>query len=202
VHDGEWNRERGRVELSQFLEEIATAATLVAQIPERAQWEITFPRVEAAAGLSDMKGAPPESFEARLMQRSWAAATPMTPVPFLRLFQVDGTVRAQLFVYWAPRDSPGRQPEAIDLCSDGICVRPIEMKEQRNWREAFAALAHQDACPTTKSETVSVCVDCEQVWIKTTADGKYREQSCQQPAPDTPVGALLQVMNTAARAAR
>jgi hypothetical protein len=56
VLDGEWNRERGRVELSQFLEEIAT--TLVAQIPERAQWEITFSQVEAAAGLSDMRAAP------------------------------------------------------------------------------------------------------------------------------------------------
>jgi hypothetical protein len=180
----------------------AVSATLVAQIPERAQWEITFAQVEAAAGLSDMRAAPPESFEARLMERSWAPLTPMRPVPFLRLFQVDGIVRAQLFVYWAPRLSAGRQPEAIDLCRDGICVRPIDIKEQRNWGELLATLAHQDACPTKTSETVSVCVDCEQVWIKTTADGKYRDQSCQQPAPETPAGALLRLMNTAARAAR
>jgi hypothetical protein len=69
----------------------ALSATLPAQIPERAQWEITFPQVEAAAGLPDMRAAPPESVEARLMARSWWA---MRPVPFLRLFQIDGTVRA------------------------------------------------------------------------------------------------------------
>jgi hypothetical protein len=191
-----------RASASMAILAFAVSAILVAQIPERAQWEITFPQVEAAAGLSDMRAVPPESFEARLMARSWAPMVPMTPVPFLRLFQIDGTVRAQLFVYWAPRLSPARQPEAIDTCRDGICVRPVDIKEQRDWKDVLATLTHQDACPTKKSEMVMVCSDCEQIWIKTTAGGKYREQSCQEPAPETPAGALLLLMKTAARAAR
>ena len=47
----------------------AVSATLSAQIPERAKWEITFAQVEAAAGLQDMRTARPETFEARLMHR-------------------------------------------------------------------------------------------------------------------------------------
>jgi hypothetical protein len=180
---------------------LAASATSVAQVPERAQWEITFPQVEAAARLSDMRAAPPESFEARLMDRSWAPMAPMTPAPFLRLFRIDGTVRAQLFVYWAPRLSPARQPGPSDLCHDGICVRPVDINEQRDWKEILAALAHQEACPSKKPEMVAVCADCEQIWIKTMTDGKYREQSCQEPGPETPVGALFRLMQTAARAA-
>jgi hypothetical protein len=52
------------------------AAALTPQIPVRAQWEITFAQVEAAAGLSDMRAAAPETFEARLMKRSWWAGAP------------------------------------------------------------------------------------------------------------------------------
>jgi hypothetical protein len=159
----------------------AASATLAAQTSERAQWEITFPQVEAAAGLSDMRAAPPESLEARLMDRSWAPMVPMTPVPFLRLFQIDGTVRAQLFVYWAPRLSPAMQPGTTDLCHDGVCVRPVDIKEQRDWKEILATLAHQVACPTKKSEMVAVCADCQQIWIKTTAvheDSRSRRGWC------------------------
>jgi len=175
----------------------AVSAIVAAQIPERAQWEITFSQVEAAAGLSDIRTVPAESLEARVMARSWAPVVPMTPVPFLRLFRADGTVRAQLFVYWAPPLSPARPAAAIDSCRDGICVRPIDIKEQRDWKELLATLTRQDACPTQTSETLMVCSDCDQLWIKTTAGGKYREQSCQQPAPDTPAGALLLLMKTA-----
>jgi hypothetical protein len=181
---------------------LAVSATLVAQIPERAQWEITFPQVEAAAGLPDMRAAQPGALEARLMKRSWGALAPMTPVPFLRLFQSDGVVRAQLFVYWKTPISRGWQTRAVDGCRDGICVRPIDIKERRNWGEVLATLAQRDACPTKKSEMVSVCADCEQIWIKTTGDGNYREQSCQQPAAETSAGELLQLMETAARATR
>jgi hypothetical protein len=180
----------------------AASATLLGQIPERAQWEITFAQVEAAAGLPDLKAAPPEAFEARLMVRSWAPMEPMAPIPFLRLFQTDGIVRAQLFVYWAPRMAPGRQPEAIDRCRDGICVRAVDIKEQRDWKDVLATVARQDACPTKTSEAVKVCADCEEIWIKTTTGGKYREQSCQEPAADTPAGALLRLMKTAAGPAR
>lgn len=180
----------------------AVSPTLWAQIPERAQWEITFAQVEAAAGLTDMRAAQPESFEARLMERSWAPMSPMAPVPFLRLLRIGGAVRAELVVYWATRNSPGRQPEALDRCRDGICVRPVDIKEQRDWGEVLATLAHQDACPTKKSEAVFACGDCDQIWIKTTADGKYREQSCQEPAAQTPAGGLLQLMKRAATPAR
>src|SRR5262245_25390419 len=84
----------------------ALSATLTTQIPELAQWEITFAQVEAAAGLSDMRTARSETFEARLMQRPWSA---VTPLPFLRLVRVDGTPRAQLFVFWTPKYlAPGR----------------------------------------------------------------------------------------------
>ena len=60
----------------------ALSARLSAQIPEQAQWEITFVQVEAAAGLSDMRTARPETFEARLMERPWSA---VTPLPFSAL---------------------------------------------------------------------------------------------------------------------
>jgi hypothetical protein len=178
----------------------ALSATLSAQIPERAQWEITFAQVEAAAELSDMRTARRETFEARLMQRPWSAGAPL---PFLRLVRIDGTVRAQLFVFWASgRLPPGRQPEGPDvLCRDGICVRPIGIKEQRDWGEVVASLAYQNACPTENPGVVGVCGDCDQIWIKTAADGKYREQSCQVPGSDTAAGALLQLMKRSARAA-
>ena len=175
----------------------ALSTTLLAQIPERAQWEITFAQVEAAAALSDLRTASPETVEARVMQRPWSA---VAPLPFLRLVRADGTLRAQLFVFWAPRFfAPGRQPEGLDIvCREGICVRPIDMKEQRDWGEVVASLAYQSACPT---KNPAVCADCEQVWIKTAADGQYREQSCQQPGSDTAAGALLQLMKRFAQAA-
>ena len=179
------------------------SATLWAQIPEHSKWGIAFPQVEAAAKLSDIRAAPPEAFEARLMLPAAVHMQPMMPIPFLRLWQTDGTVRAQLFLFWAPVASGGRQPAATDLCRDGICVTPIEIKEQRNWREVLATLAQQDACPKREnSEMVTACPHCDTLWIKTTASGKYREQFCSESLPGTPAGALLQLMNTAARVAR
>jgi hypothetical protein len=183
----------------------ATATTVRAQdgatqIPEKAQWEITFAQVEASAGLSDLRTVSPETVEARLMERPWSA---VAPLPFLRLVRADGTVRAQLFVFWAPRFfAPGRQPTGPDIvCRDGVCVRPIDIKEQRDWGEVVASLADQNACPTKNSGVVPVCADCDQIWIKTAANGHYREQSCQVPGSDTAAGALLQLMKRSAQAA-
>jgi hypothetical protein len=178
----------------------ALGATLSAQIPERAQWEITFAQVEASAGLSDLRTASPEMVEARLMERPWSA---VVPLPFLRLVGIDGRLRAQLFVFWDPRRfAPGREPKGPDIvCRDGICVRPIDIKEERDWGEVVTSLAHQDACPTKNSDVVAVCGDCDQIWIKTAADGQYREQSCQLPGSDTMAGTLLQLMKRSVRAA-
>ena len=124
----------------------ALSTTLSAQIPERAQWEITFAQVEASAGLSDLRAASPETVEARVMQRPWSA---VAPLPFLRLVRADGTLRAPLFLFWTPKYfAPGREPQGADIvCRDGVCVRPIDLKEQRDWGEVVASLAYQNACP-------------------------------------------------------
>lgn len=178
----------------------ALGVTLSAQIPERAEWEITFTQVEAAAGLSNLRTATPETVEARLMQRPWSA---VGPLPFLRLARIDGTVRAQLFLFWNPaRFPPGREPKGPDIvCRDGVCVRPIGLKEDRDWTDVLARVAHLEACPTKNSNVVAVCADCDHIWIKTTADGRYREQSCNVPGSDTLAGMLLQLMQRSARAA-
>jgi hypothetical protein len=177
----------------------ALNAALAAQIPQQAQWEITFAQVEAAAGLSDIRTPTPETFEARLMERPWSA---VAPVPFLRLVRSDERLTAQLFVFWAPRlFPPGRAPQGADImCRDRVCVRPIDIKEQRDWTKVVENLAHQNACPA-KDGGVTVCGDCEWIWIKTGVDKQYREQSCQLPGPDTSAGALLQLMKSSARAA-
>jgi hypothetical protein len=179
----------------------ALSATLSAQIPERAQWEITFAQVEAAAGLSDMRTAPHEVYEARLMQRPWSATIPL---PFLRIVRADGMLRAQLFVFFGGHSNvvPDRRPKGPDvLCRDGICVKPIDLLEQLDWKDVVASLATQNACPPKNANIVGSCGDCEQIWIKTAADGRYREQSCQEPGVDTVAGALLQLMKKSARAA-
>jgi hypothetical protein len=176
---------------------VAFLSTAVwAQIPERWTWEITFDQVEAAAGLSDMRTTRPETFEARLMQRAWSA---VAPVPFLRLFRSDGTIRAQLFVFWAPRYmSPAHRPQGPDIaCRDGVCVRPFDINVERDWRELVIDLANNDACPPRDSGSLVICGDCDQLWIKTVANGKYREQSCQVPPPDTLAASLLEFMKKA-----
>jgi hypothetical protein len=147
-----------------------------------------------------MRTAAPETFEARLMERPWSA---VAPVPFLRLVRVDGALSAQLFVFWAPsRFAAGREPQAADIvCRDGVCVRPIDIKEQRDWKEVVANLAYQNACPIKNPDVATVCGDCDQIWIKTAVDGRYREQSCQLPSSETSAGALLQLMKSAAQAA-
>ena len=95
-----------------------------AQIPERAQWEITFVQVEAAAGLSEMRTAAPDTFEARLMERPWSA---IAPVPFLRLIRIDGALRARLFVFWTLSNfAAGREPQGADIvCRDGFALGPL-----------------------------------------------------------------------------
>lgn len=175
----------------------ALSAALSAQIPERAEWEITFAQVEAAAGLSDLRTAAPKTFEARLMERPWSA---MGPVPFLRLVRIDGTVTAQLFVFWAPmRMAPVQRPQGADMmCRDGVCVRPIDIKEQRDWAQVVESLASQNACPIKRG----VCADCDHLWVKTAVEGQYREQSCNLPGSETSANSLLQLMQRSARAAR
>jgi hypothetical protein len=179
------------------------SAALSAQIPERAEWEITFAQVEAAAGLSNLRTGAPKTFEARLMERPWSA---MGPVPFLRLVRIDGTVTAQLFVFWAPaRMAPVQRPQGADMmCRDGVCVRPIDIKEQRDWAKVVESLASQNACPV-KSENPNVarsCADCDHLWVKTAVDGQYREQSCNSPGSETLADSLLQLMQRSTRAAR
>ena len=190
------NRSASAVILASVL-----SATLLAQIPERAQWEITFAQVEAAAGLSDLRTSGPETFEARVMQRPWYSDGPL---PFLRLVRTGGVLRAQLFMFWKPGNMAAvHRPAGPDvLCRDAICVRPISMTEQRDWEEVIATLAQQSACPRQQSDVVMVCADCDHLWIKTKADGKYREQSCNVPGPETPAGALLLLMKSAAGTAR
>ena len=179
----------------------ALSAALSAQIPERAEWEITFAQVEAAAGLSDLRTAVPKTFEARLMERPWSATG---PVPFLRLVRRDGAVTAQLFVFWTPGTiAPVQRPRGADImCRDGVCVRPIDIKEQRDWATVIASLASQNACPTKNDPgVVMVCADCDHLWIKTAVEGQYREQSCNAPGSETSARSLLQLMQRSARAA-
>lgn len=190
-----------RTTASLWIVAAALTAALSAQIPERAQWEITFAQVEAAARLSDLRTADPKTFEARLMRRPWSA---MGPVPFLRLVRVDGAVTAQLFVFWEPaRMAPGQRPQGADiLCLDGVCVRPIDNKEQRDWAQVVASLASLSACPTKNDSNVTrVCADCEHLWIKTAVEGQYREQSCNAPDSETAASSLLLLMQRAARSA-
>lgn len=165
------------------------------QIPERAQWEITFAQVEAAAELPDLRTARSETVEARVMQRPWSA---IAPLPFLRIVQANRTVAAQLFLFWDPRRyPPGKQPAGRGVvCRDGVCVRPVDLREQRDWGEVIASLVSHDACPP---RALNACGDCDQLWIKTAAGGTYREQSCQQPASDTLAGSLLQLMTRSVR---
>jgi len=160
------------------------AATLSAQIPEQAKWEITFAEVEAVAGLPDLRSAPPETFEARLMQRPWSAVAPM---PFLRIVRTGGTLRPQLFLFWNPKlMAPGQRPKGADItCRDRVCVRPVELREQDDWQKVVASLARDNGCPSTNTNTVAVCADCDQIWAKTAVDGKYREETCGLGADST-----------------
>jgi hypothetical protein len=179
---------------------LALTGTVSAQIPERAQWEITFAQVEASAGLSDMRSAPPVTVEARVMERPWSA---MVPLPFLQVVRLGGKMHAQLFVFWASRNiPPSRRPAGNDIaCRDGICVKPIDLKEQLDWAAVVETLAQQNACSLTNTDRVIGCGDCEQVWIKTVRDGRYREQSCQEPSAGTSADTLLQLMKKSAHAA-
>jgi hypothetical protein len=185
-----------------FLALAAAAIAASDQIPEQATWEITFNQVEEAANLSNLRSAGPDSLEARLMQRAWSFAGPLA---FLRLARSGGTVRATLFLYWRPpgADFPSRQPTGPDVvCRNGICVLPIPLSDQRNWNDVVDRLAWQNACPPRSPDIVTQCGDCDQIWIKTIANGKYREQSCQAPTSETIAGDLLELMKASAQSAR
>ena len=165
-------------------------------IPGPAKWEITVARVEAAARLTDLRLSPPDAIEARLMQRPWSATSPL---PVLQLVRMDGRVRVQLFVFWAPaRVPPGHQPQGDAIASrDRICVKPIPITERRDWEQGLTVLATANAC----SPSAGVCADCEPLWVKTSVNGQYQEQSCPQPRPDSLVGTLLLLMKESARSA-
>ena len=64
-----WRFVRAGVSIAAAMTVAFLSTAVRAQIPERGTWEITFDQVEAAAGLSDMRTARPETFEVRLMQR-------------------------------------------------------------------------------------------------------------------------------------
>jgi hypothetical protein len=179
---------------------LALSAISSAQIPDQAKWEITFAQVESSIGLSDLRTASPQTFEARVMQRPWSA---VAPLPFLRLTGTDGKVRAQLFMFWAANRFPaGRAPAGPEVsCRDGVCAGLVDITEQRDWN-AVAKLAHANACPVDPDRTVGVCGDCDQVWIKTMARGRYQEQSCPATSSETPAAVLLQVLKNAAAASK
>ena len=96
---------------------IVLSMTLEAQIPTRAQWEITFAQVEATVGLPDLSTAGSETNEVRVMERPWSA---QAPVPFLRVVRADGAIRAQMFLFWKPAVlSPFHRPTGFDVvCRD------------------------------------------------------------------------------------
>jgi len=166
-------------------------------IPEQAQWEITFAQVETAAGLADLRSASAAAVEARVMVRPWSA---MVPVPFLRVVRADGRLRAHLFEFWSPGSvAPAARPAGDDVvCRAGVCVRPRELKEQLDWDAVIESLTHQYACGLKIGQVTAACGDCDQIWIKTTAQGQYREQSCQMPEAGTPAATLLQFMRRSA----
>jgi len=191
-----WTKRDGRWVAVNHQESDSMAASL---IPEKAQWEISFAQVEAAAGLADLRTASAGTAEARVMDRPWSS---MGRHPFLRVVRRDGRMRAQLFEFWSPRLTPSaRRPTGPDItCTEDVCVRPLALKEQLDWGAVFEGVTDQYACGLTVGNVVAACGDCDQVWIKTTAQEKYREQSCQMPPAGTPAATLLDFMRRAARA--
>ena len=180
---------------------IALSASGLAQapsvIPTDAKWELTFREVEAAAGLPDLRQPAPNVFEARVMERPWSSGGPL---PFLRIVRRDGHDDPQLFVFWStPRLSrfpPALRPDTV--CRDQICVQPVDLGVERSWGQMLLTLANEDACP---SEILSICGDCEALWIKSASEGAYREQYCEQEKTRAGVDALLPLMQSAVRAA-
>jgi hypothetical protein len=167
----------------------ALSASPLTQIPERAEWEITFAQVEATAGLPDLRSEKPGTHEARVMDRAWGSAAVRA---FLRSLRTGGATRAQLFVFWDRRYIDPHFPSGSDVvCRDNVCVRPIAMTQQGDWAATLDRLTADDACPPMGP---SFCADCAHVWIKTKANNKYREQSCNAPGPETPAGAARQLM--------
>jgi len=191
-----WTKRDGRwVALSHRDNDSAPASL----IPPKAQWEITFAQVEAALGLADLRTMSAGIVEARVMDRPWSS---MAGQPFLRVARRDGRARAQLFEFWSPRLAPpGRGPTGNDItCKEDVCVRPLELTGQLEWDAVLDSVANEYACGLTVGHVVAACGDCDQVWIKTMAQSRYREQSCQMPAAGTPAATLLDFMRRAARA--
>ena len=137
---------------------VVLSATLVAQIPKQAQWEITFAQVEAAADLPDLSTGASETYEARVMQRPWSAVAPM---PFLRVVRTAGAMRAQMFLFWRPANlAPSQRPTGSDIiCRDGICVRPIGMTQQHDWENSseisFSMLVGKVHCQSGSVRTAN-----------------------------------------------
>ena len=104
--------------------------------PDKSPWEMTFVEVEELAGLPPLATAPRDTQELRVMHRPWSA---IAPVPFLRVFRVDGALRAEFFVFGGP--SYQRNGLAVDRpntrCSPpgrrAMCVSRIDLSEQRDW---------------------------------------------------------------------
>lgn len=116
-------------------------------------------------------------------------------------------MHAQLLVFWGRNVSPSHQPTGDDVrCRDGVCVKPIDLVEQRDWEKVVSNLASQSACPGKSaprsvrtpddgvSTVVRVCPHCPQLYIKTLVQRTYREQVCDDPGPETEAGALQALM--------
>ena len=187
-------------------------AAVSPQIPERAEWEITFAQVEAAAGWPDLRGAAPNTFEARVMDRAGQAVAPVT---FLRMVRTGRALRAELFVFWGRNISPAHEPQGDDVrCRDGVCVKPINLAEQRDWEKVVSSLARQSACPRKNppetvltadgglTSSVTVCPHCPMIYIKSVVEGTYREQVCDDPPPESEAGRLRALMRGSADAIR
>ena len=102
-----------------------------AQIPERGTWEITFDPVEAAAGLSDMRTARPETFEARLMERAWS---PSRRFPFSDSFEVTEPYVRNCSYFGLP----------------GICRRRTDLRVQT----LLVEMGYASGCSTLTSNAI------------------------------------------------
>ena len=114
-------------------------------------------------------------------------------------------MRAQLFLFWNPNHMlPERSTGAGVTCRNGVCVKPVELKEQDDWENVVTSLARRNGCslPKTNTNTVAVCADCGEIWAKTAVDGNYWEQRCQEPGADTTLGRMLAFMRRAAATAK
>jgi hypothetical protein len=164
-------------------------------IPGTAQWEVTFHDVEEAAGLADVRAFPQDAFEARIIERAWSTVSLGGALPFLRIARTAGVVRAQRYLFGsrAGLQRQGVQDVAIK-CIERVCVAETSIEQRLDWESLVTSVATADPCPPLRPDVVGGCADCLQIWIKTFVDGRYLEQSCQQPAEGTIARQLVELL--------